>query len=153
MNPNLGAFFPPEYQKAHREKNLRPGAVFKIYVKSTNPPKIKRIVILGINEEKTLIGHIFINSNINLQRLDTDELRNLQIYLEASHREYLDHNSYLDCSDLIPFPVADLERLYRADSSILLGHLSAEELAEARAKAATARTIRPKYKRMFGLTP
>ncbi len=151
MVTNLGAFFPPEYQKAHRERNLRPGAVFKIFAKNTNPPKIKRIVVLGINEEKTLIGHLFINSNINLQCLDTDDLRNLQIYLEASYREYLDHNSYLDCSDLKPLPIAELERIYNADPSILLGHLSAEELAEARAKAAIAKTIRPKYKRMFGL--
>ena len=64
MSANLGEFFPPEIRAASRERNLRPGAVFKIHVDSTNPPKIKRIVVLGVNEEHALIGHLFINSNI-----------------------------------------------------------------------------------------
>ena len=121
MVANFGEFFPPEFQAEQRERNIRPGAVFKVYVTNTNPPKYKRIVILGINEDETLIGHLFINTSINLWQLDSDELRNLQIELLSDGRDYLDHDSFLDCSDLRKFSLEGLQQLYAQDLEIFFG--------------------------------
>lgn len=152
MAANFGDFFPPEFQAEHRERSIRPGAVFRVYVTSTTPPKIKRIVILGINDGQALIGHLFINSNINLHFLNSDELRNLQIELNSAGRDYLEHTSYLDCSDLHKLSLEDLRQNYEQDSQILLGHMSAEDLTQALEKVRGARTIPPKIKRLFDLT-
>jgi len=151
MVPTLGERFPPEFQAAHRERSLRPGAVFRVHVNTTNPPKIKRIVVLSINQGNALVGHLFINSDINLFHLDTDELRNLQIFLESQTRDYLSHDSYLDCAQLYSLPLGELQALYAADPSILLGHLPETDLANAIEKVVNARTISNKIKRQCGL--
>ncbi|MCF6179052.1 MAG: hypothetical protein L3J63_06655 [Geopsychrobacter sp.] len=153
MAASLGDFFPADFQKKHREQNIRPGAVFSVFVQDTTPPKYKRIVILGINERKALIGHFLINSELNLQCLYTDALRNLQIEFTSDQRDYLEHDSFLDCSNLFSFPLDELRTRYSSNASILLGHLSEEDLDKATEKAAGASTISPKKKKMFGLIP
>lgn len=151
MGPTLGDCFPPGFQEKYKASNIKPGAVFRVFATATNPPKIKRIVILGVNNEQAVIGHLYINTDLNLFHLDTDELRNLQIYLEAEGREYLDHDSYLDCSHLVKMTLDDLKDAYDKDSDIYLGNLLDEELESAREKASSADTITPKLKKMFDL--
>jgi hypothetical protein len=151
MVPTLGDCFPPGFQEKYKASNIIPGAVFSIFATATTPPKIKRIVILGVNNDQAVIGHLYINSNLNLQCLNTDELRNLQIYLEAEGREYLDRDSFLDCSHLVTMTLEDLKAAYDKDSDIYLGNLLNEELDQAREKASSADTITRKLKKMFDL--
>ena len=83
----------------------------------------------------------------------TYELRNLQIFLDGSLSEYLDHDSYLDCSFLKEFSLTELKRRYSADITIFLGHLSEADLQKAREKVIGAKTIPPKIKKKFDLMP
>lgn len=151
MSARLGEFFPAEFIARQADDCIRPGAVFRIYITTTTPPKIKRIVIVGVSQEEALIGHLLINSDGNWYQIDSDELRNLQIYLDSDSRDYLDHSSYLDCSSLFTLPMSTLKEHYLADPSILLGNLCPEDLAGAIEKTTSAPTITKKDKKKFGL--
>lgn len=153
MSARLGDCFPPEFIARQAKHCIRPGAVFRIMATSTTPPKIKRIVVLGVNQGQALVGHLFINSKINLHVLHSDELRNLQIFLDSGTRDYLDHDSFLDCSDLRTLSIDDIKAFYQKERGVLLGYLSEEDLANAVSKTASARTVNNKLKRLFGLIP
>lgn len=151
MLATLGDFFPTGVQEEFRERNLKAGSVFKILATNTTPPKEKRLVLVAVNDELALVGYLFINSEINLLCLDTDELRNLQIYLECAHRNYLSHDSYLDCSNLMEIPLEELKTVFAADRDIFLGELSEEDFLATIEKVTNAPTISNNKKRKFRL--
>lgn len=151
MSASLGDSFPPEVQKEFKARTLKAGAVFRVFLSWTVPPKEKRIVIVGVNEGKALVGHLLLNTNLNLNCHNNDELRNLQIYIPCDCCDYLDHDSYLDCSELFEYPLDKLQSEFDKDSEVFLGHLSNNDFTKVIDKVTNARTITPKKKKIFGL--
>lgn len=151
MHAKFGDIFPAGLKEDFRKRNIIAGSVFKIYATNTNPPKYKIIVLVAVNDEVALVGYIFVNSDPSWHCVDTDELRNLQLFLSHDTRNYLDHDSYLDCSDLMSLPLSDLDNAFAADGSILLGSLSADDLEKVIKKVTGAKTISKKQKKLFGL--
>lgn len=151
MTPKLGARFPSTTQNDFKKRTLSPGAVFRIKVTDTKPPKTKRILVLAIDKEVVSVGSLYINTEINGRVLRTHELQRLQMPLAAEGRVYLDHDSFLDCSQLHELPLMELQRLYDSNIEAYLGHMSTEDLAHAKKLAGNARTIEEKLKRKYGL--
>jgi len=147
----LGDFFPANVRSAYCDGTIRPGAVFRVFVDTTNPPKDKILVVVGMSGDRALVGCLLVNSNVNLHVNYSDELRNLHIYLESEGREYLRHDSYLDCSQLHEMPLEKLRGLFERDAEILLGDFSEEDLGRAKQKVADAKTITAKLKKRYGL--
>lgn len=101
MTPTLGDAFPEEARNSFACQKLQPRTVCRLFIKDTNPPKVKRIVIIGINKEgKALIGYLFINSKINSTVFHSPELKSLHLQLSSKNAAYLDHDSFLDCSQI-----------------------------------------------------
>lgn len=44
--------------------SIAPGDVFKVFDNRTTPPKIKYHIVVGISEERILLGTVRINSNL-----------------------------------------------------------------------------------------
>ncbi len=86
--------------------------MIRIAVPDTTPPKIKRLLIVGI-ENKNTIATIFINSEINPLVLNTVELQKLQYELTTINCPFLEHISYADCSKIKDRSYADILNLLK----------------------------------------
>jgi hypothetical protein len=148
---NLGDFFSDDLKNKFATQNIKPGAVIKCFVKNTNPPKEKRFIILGIDETGNLVGSVFINSHINWNVIKTQELAQLQHYVKKDDNDYLDWDSYVDCSELIELPHADIVISLRNNPKNVLGNVTAEDFKEIKANVIKSPKIRPKVLKKYKL--
>lgn len=151
MTPTLGDHFPTEYRESLCDRYVKPGAVFRLQFPYTNPPKIKRFVMIGINEKLARVGFLFINSQINPNIITTSHLQNLQFLMEAHDRPYIDHDSYLDCSRLYEDNFQRLKDNYVLDTKTYLGQLTEADLVRVKQLVISARTIEKRKKKRYGL--
>lgn len=146
----LGDFFPESFKNDFARRNLKIGTVLKLHIKNTKPPKEKRFIVVGKTIDGVCLATVFINSEINLNINFTDELRHLHCFFPASGREYLDHDSYVDCSTIY---VRGHEELYEALKNrpeALLGVLDRKDLLTIRETIIRSPKIKGKDKKRFG---
>lgn len=117
----------------------------------TTPPKIKRFVIIGINEELGRVGCLCINSRVNPNIITTSHLQGLQFLMEAHDRPYIDHDSYLDCSRLYEDNFQRLQDKYVLDTRTYLGQLTEADLVRVKRLVISARTIEKRKKKRYSL--
>jgi hypothetical protein len=148
---SLGEFFPEDYREKLALENLKKGAVIRVEVLDTVPPKIKRLIIVGIDESKTPIATIFINSEINPYVLATQELQKLQHRLESSRCPFLDHDSFADCSKIKERMYSEIFELIKDQPSAHMGELSQEDWDLIKNLLKSSRTIPIRIKKKYGL--
>ena len=151
MISKLGSKFPKSYQVDFCNKHLVPGAVLCRYTHQTKPPKIKRIVIIGINKDSACVGYLFINSKINFLIKKNPNLYNLQLFLSQKNCPYLKYNSYLDCSHIYELGLDDMKREFMSNPEIYIGQMSDSYIIKTKRKARSANTIENKLKKRYGL--
>ncbi|MGL5892918.1 MAG: hypothetical protein ACRC3B_23710 [Bacteroidia bacterium] len=127
------------------------GTVIKVFLSETKPPKEKRLIIIGESFDKLLLATVFINSEININVFRTQELRDLNVLLEAQHRNYLRHDSYVDCSKIFVRNKETISTIITNDPSRILGTITQEDYLLLRNKIKTAKTISAAKKKEFGL--
>lgn len=143
---------PDELKAGFAERNVKIGSVIKAYVTDTNPPKEKRLVLVGVSFDKLHFASIFINTEINPKIFTSQELINLNYELNAEECDFLDYNSFADCSNLKSRSVSWLHDIVSADPSRILGSVSSDDLKEIRNRIKLAPTISKNNKRDFGLS-
>ena len=151
MTPPLGDFFPPEEREGYCDGVIKAGAVFCMRVEHTTPPKLKRFIVIGFNEDRTLVGFLFINSEINPRLFPSPHLKSLHLPLCAEDCSYVDHDSFLDCSRLYEMNFQTLKEKCVADIGIYLGEATATDFEKIINLTASATTIETKKKRKFNL--
>jgi len=151
MTPSLGDSFPKEHLETLFDQSLKEGAVFRLHVPHTSPPKIKIFVVIGINKSINSLAFLFINSKINPKVVKSQHLQDLQFPVEASGRDYIGSDSYLDCSRLYEWSIESLKGNYISNTGIYLDQLSDVDLAKAKQLATSARTIERRLKRRYEL--
>jgi hypothetical protein len=142
MTAKLGDLFPKEDRDEHAERLLAKGAVLRLYSTDINNRKIKRLIIIGFADQGEL-GKIYINSN--------PQSDHSQIQLGASSRDYLEHDSYVDCSRIYEDDRNVLLEMIKADLSCCIGQVSSADMERIESFLKAARTIPLKQKRRFGL--
>jgi len=147
----LGNIFGKDVKRLLIEKGLVAGSVLRIHVNDTNPPKIKYIVIVAIDEKTATYATIFINTDINMNVLNTDELLNLQIELTPENCAAVEHTCYADCSKLAERPTSQVVDLVVKKAECHRGQLSVEHFEDILSKIKSASTIIPAQKEKFNL--
>lgn len=148
---NLGDLFPDDLKDQFADDNFKISAVLKYHVGSTNPPKYKRLIIIGFDAQKVFLASVFINSEINLNIFRTQKAKNQHLELDVNNRNYLDKTSFADCSQIKVEDVATIRDLIVNNPSVHIGELSSSDLADVFDKIKNSPTITPKEKRKFGL--
>jgi hypothetical protein len=143
-------FLPQESKEQLSENNFKVGAVLKYHVDFTKPPKVKRLIVVGVDAEKVLFAAVLINSKINPKVFPSPELQNLHVELDSIGREYLDHKSFVDCSNLIEQDIATIKNLMATLPITHLGSLSEQDLKDVTDKIKGAKTVTPKMKKKYG---
>jgi hypothetical protein len=131
--------------------NLVIGAVILTYVADTNPPKEKRLIIVGESYDHVSVATIYINTELNIKVFPTKELQDLNPRLDAEGRDYLNHNSHVDCSSLHVIKKEDLGRIIETDPTRVLGNVSENDLKMIKSLIKSAKTITPGLKKTYGL--
>jgi hypothetical protein len=144
-------FFSDKYKEEFAKRNLKVGSVIKVYVSDTHPPKEKRLILVGISYDKIYFASIFLNSEINVNVFPTPTLKNLNVEFKSAEKEYLDHDSFADCSQIQKRKTDWLMEIISKDPSKILGELNNEDLELVLAKIKSAPTISPALKKTFGL--
>jgi len=147
MSPTLGDNFPKEYREEYCERHFKSWAVFRLFSKETTPPKIKRFVVAGINEETGQVAILFINTN----PLQNPNLKKEQMLLKSKDRPYLGHDSYLDCSKIYERTISEIKEIFLNDTSAYLDTMSERDISEAKAIIRMSRIISLKTKEKYNL--
>ncbi len=146
-----GDSFPDKFKSNFSNRNLAIGKVLRLKVKDTNPPKIKRFIIVGFSEDKFTLASVYINSEINTNINWSLEQQELQLELTSDNREYLDKTSYIDCSQLIIRGYDEINSIVKSRPESVLGEVSRTDLELIVKKLKEARTIKGKIKKRYGL--
>lgn len=143
----LGDFFPPSEKECHISRNLVPGCVIRIHCTFTLPPKIKFLVVAHVTKNPLLF---VINSEISEFVQLRSYLLDCQILLPASEYEFLDHDSYLDCGQIIDsLSLTYIQEEIEKDIGIIKGNLKHCTISEILTVIEKSKMISPKHKNLI----
>lgn len=148
---SLGDFFSNDRKNAFAEEAITVGAVVKIWLTSTTPPKEKRIIIVGTTATGDYLGVVLINSEINWNVHRNHDIIDFQYFLRSEDCEFLAHDSYADCLNLHSISRSIVLEEVSDDLQKALGRISDDLLAEILNRVKTSPTITPKQLKRFGL--
>ena len=142
--------FPDRFREDYAERNLEIGCVIRKFVQFTIPPKEKRFIVVAFTEDKIALAAVLINTSVNENVNYTADLKSLHIPLDHNGRSYLDHASFIDCSELYEESVSILKSALKVDPGCLLGNLSEADLVKTQRLIAQSPSIKPYKKKRFG---
>jgi hypothetical protein len=148
---DLSDLFPQSFRDDFAERNIQIGSVIRVFVKDTTPPKVKYFIVIGFSDDKVLLGTVFINSAINQNIFNTEYLKGLNIPLDAHIYNFIDHNSFVDCSDIKERSFVEIKQLLSNDPECSKGVVSEETMKIISTTLANASTISLSKKRKFGI--
>jgi hypothetical protein len=126
-------------------RNVQPGAVIRINCNFTVPPKMKRLFVACVSPNPVLL---IINTTPNAFVLK--RLMHLQVLLAATENNFLNHDSFVDCSNpKRDFSQADLLTAVTKDVKSFLGRVSGRGIADIVKAVSHATTIEPGLKRLI----
>jgi hypothetical protein len=127
--------------------DLKIGAIVDIHDPYSAHDKHKYSIIIGISDDKFFIGTVFINSLVNAYAINSPALVALQYEIKQSRYQFLDHNSYVDCSQLTDRVQSSFMREINTSGRIL-GALAKDDLRNVIDLVLGAETILDYYKKL-----
>ena len=129
---DLNVRFSPEERLKFVRERFQAGAVIKLDCDFTKPPKPKRLLVVAANRKRPLL--FIINTSPTDFAKQRPRLIDQHLPLAKTDENFLDHDSYLDCSTAYDnFDKGDIEQILADDTSLILGKLSpksAEKMLE-----------------------
>lgn len=148
---DLSDFFDENYKEGFIDRTLERSVVVKCFVEDTNPPKEKRFVIAGVLEDKSILGAVFINTLPNEKILKTPHLKMLQLPISAKGNDFLDYDSFLDCSQIHEYEYPTIKEQLLKEPKLILGKLNQQDFIKMIDLLQKANTIAPKLLKKYGL--
>jgi len=140
----LGDHFPEPEKQKYIERNLKPGQVLYLFCTFTSPPKEKYLVFVCADPVPLFF---IINSRIHPYVAGQPALNQCQVKLRSVDYRFLDHDSYVDCSNVVTaFNEDDLERQVIRDVGRIKGELTITSKEEIIQAVQNARTISKRHK-------
>ena len=122
---DLKARFSPQERLKFVQERFKAGVVLKLFCNFTADKKHKRLLIVASNRERPLF--FFINTDKTEFAKSKPHLDEQNLLLIAAEENFLDHDSYLDCSVAFDnFDRKEVEAILCQDTTLILGDLSPE---------------------------
>ena len=122
---SLGDCFPEHLKKQFAERKIIPGAVIKI--PDNEVGKYKWHIIIGVDQNKVMIGSVRINTEKNRNVFRTPELESYLYPIYKANNPFLDHDSFVDCWTLIELPIVSYMQRIIDNPNALLGFIRSED--------------------------
>lgn len=144
----LGDVFPESLRAKLADDRLIPGSVVKIHCDFTTPPKDKYLVIACVTP-KLLV--FVVNSEINEFIQNRPDLLKCQVSLNQADYEFLQHDSFADCSISVDaIDVTNLrDQLIQNLHDVYQGSLRPMDISHVQAATKFSRTITVQHKGMI----
>ena len=110
---------------------------------------MKIFVVVAVKKELACVGSLFVNTKINPNLFPSPELRTLHLPLSHSDYDFLDHDSFLDCSQIKEINLKWLFRQVERDPGVFLGRLNKPTFQKAKEIILSAPTIPEQTKKRF----
>jgi hypothetical protein len=148
----LGDSFPDKFKEEFSERNIKVGCVIKVTDVDSKPePKEKRFIIIAETLDSYALGALYVNSEINVNVLRTEKLRRLQVEFSAKSRNYLEWDSWIDCSKIKPFSKEAIMKFIKQNPEKHLGKISEEDLRLLLSTVKGAATLDLTQRKKWGL--
>lgn len=136
---SIGNRFPPELRRHTIIRELTAGKVLYLWTNFTDPPKEKYLLIACPHERPLLF---VINSQISAFIQRRPDLLRCQVSLSAANYEFLRHDSYINCSQVVDdFSLDDIVGQVMADFNRLKVDLNESDKLAVHSAVSAARTI------------
>ena len=143
----LGDFFPEADRTQFVDRHVKPGQILYLYCPFTTPPKDKYLLLVCRSDPPLLF---MINSEIPIFIQHKTDLRQSQVRLDPHDYEFLDHESWLDCSQVInSFDEREVISQLLADVGRVKGGLTVAAKDQVVSAVKRARTISPADKELI----
>ncbi len=147
---NLGDFFSKEDQKKFAERNINLGCSILIKVPDIDVNYDKYIIVVAENSIDCAVAFVVVNSKINENVFPTESSKNLHVKLKKSENDFLDHDSFVNCSQLRSFTKEKLVDYIKNNQDKLVGNVTDKALIDIQYTITNAKTISNYEKRRFG---
>jgi len=145
--PTVGDYFSAAEKQEHIDTELRSGRILYLYCQFTDPPKDK-FLLLACRSDPPLL--FMINSEIRGFIRRRPDLLSSQVRLKASVYNFLSHDSFMDCSEVINrFGEEAIINQILSDVGRIKGKISRAMKREVVAVVKKARTITPADKELI----
>lgn len=125
----LGDSFPSELKDDSIESLLLPGQIIKLEVEFVRTRKTKdKLLVLSVSEETSYL--FCINSEIPKFIQARKYLRKCQIEIKQAQYDFLDHNSYINCSEIIKIDLTDIKNQIKNDVSRIKERLNNKDIKQ-----------------------
>ena len=143
----LGDLLPDDDKQAYIDRHLKPGQVLYLFSTFTDPPKDKYLVLVHQDAQPLLF---VINSRVSEFIRAQPDLLQSQIPLKVSDYAFLDHDSFLNCGEvIIEFDEAGIRQQVEEQVGRLRGELNATTKADIIRVVKVAKTLSPNDKRLI----
>lgn len=132
--------------------SIAPGDVFKIFDNRTIPPKVKYHIVIGVSEERILLGTVRINSNMNANVYRDQASQYRCIKMKADKYNFLDHDSTIDCNHLLSHDLSAVKTYICSHPDVMLGDITTDDLEDIKLRMLDAPTISEEDKEIFGIS-
>ena len=130
--------------------DLKIGTVVDILDSHSTPPKRKYSIIVAIAEDKFYIGTVYINTEVNVLTINSPELVALQYKIYQAKYPFLQHDSFVDCSDMKARLQSELLRQL-TNGGRIIGRIAKDDLITVNSLIRSADTIIPYHKKLCNL--
>jgi len=114
-----------------------------------NHPKF--LVVAAIAGNRNDIAIIIINSEINPRKFPSQELKDLHYKISPADYAFLDHESWIDCSQIIELDFSNADQLLSDHPECSRGKISTADFVNVFALLGSENNdIKPKIKRKYG---
>jgi hypothetical protein len=121
----LGNALSPDDRLKYVRTNLVPGRILHLHCDFTTPPKSKFVVPVSIQPALMIF---VVNSHINSWLQARADLRDRQVTLQQRNHSYLEHDSFLNCTETIrQMDLEEIECQLLEDMSNIKDTLTADE--------------------------
>jgi hypothetical protein len=135
----LGDYLPEEDRERYVDRSLKPGQVLYLFCEFTHPPKDKYVLLVCRTDPPMLF---IVNSEIPRFVQARPELLASQVKLSPGDYPFLDHDLFLDCSNVINSLDEDaIRNQLLADLSRLKGELHQRTKAQIIEAVRRSRTV------------
>ena len=148
---SLSDAFSPDFVRNHTNNTLTVGSVIKSYQKNTNPPKYKYFIVIGKTEGLLMLGAVFINTGTNINVHRTPAAKKLQLSLLLAENSFLEHDSFVDCTEIVQQSNNEIAQEYEKNNYVLKGEVSQATLAAIHIALKQSGKIKPGVLKSFGI--
>ncbi len=144
--PTIGDHFSEEQKRTYIKNNFSLGNIYYLFCRFTNPNKNKYLLLVCADPEPIFF---VINSAVNQFISKMPELYQCQVCIDVGHHQFLDYDSYANCTEPIRIDYSEIENQLLSDMSRFKGKIIPEVQEKVLSAVHKSRTINRRDKELI----